>query len=191
MKSCRPCWETKSDTLELQKIICRSSKIFVPLPSHPHLPNSSVGQKYVLPGEVWNSSWHSAVDRRACSWNWGFCLAENIPVLECNFAKSQNKKGKQSEITNLTGSEMGNHTWEAGLLLCNFFYQSSNPLFHSEIVLATGGGQKLWFAEPGMDTPSLGNVGSPTTGDFPFGSISNISIVKDVWTFSDIKQGYN
>lgn len=73
-----------------------------------------------------------------------------------------------------------------------FFQRLSNPLFHSEIVVpATGGGQKLWLAEPGMDTPSLGNVGSHTTGDFNFGSISNISRVKDVWSFSDTKQGYN
>jgi len=42
-----------------------------------------------------------------------------------------------------------------------------------------------------MDTLSLEDVRSHTTGDFTFGSISNISIVKDVWRFSDIKKGYN
>lgn len=50
---------------------------------------------------------------------------------------------------------------------------------------------KLWFAEPGMDTPSMGNVGSCTIGALAFGSISNSSIAKDVWSFSEIKKGYN
>lgn len=47
-------------------------------------------------------------------------------------------------------------------------------MFHSgTVLLATGDGQKLWFAESDVDTPSLGNCGSHTTGNLTFGSISN------------------
>lgn len=181
MSSYRPCQETQSDTSELHKIICGSSRIS--FPAFPCPGSQQQGWPRVC--GAWRgvpSSWHCLGTAEPRS-----CPTANIPDLEWHFAKSQ-EKGKRHEIMNLGISQGAEHSGEAGSAAVQFFAHSSNSLFNSEIVLlATGRSCGLL---------SLAQIPHPwemwgLTQWETWLLEASASLFKDVWSFSVVNQGWN
>lgn len=118
------------------------------------------------------------------------CPTPNIPDLEWHFAKSQKKKRKRHEIINLAVSETtrSRTVWRSRICWCTFFPHSSNSLFHSEIVLLATGRScgLLSLAQIPHPWEMLGLTQWETWLLEP-----SASLVKDVWSFSVLNQGWN